>query len=1317
MCINIVLYLILFFSSVAYSCDYQLTNTTGTVIFPSYENNIECLWVFNLSGSVNSSSFRYLLITFHYFDTEFGHDELFIGETISDVSRYNSKLFRFSGSKLPDPCLISLRGDIQLRPIWMQFLSDHTTTGLGFTLDYAFLVNQSSSSVGKSAKLSINADIRENLKSSYSFPNGNLSSPNYPQNYSNNMICRWHFFHRHAFIRLNIAAFQTEYHYDTFTIYLGQNLNNRAMILYEWSGDEMDNKHLFIPNDNILLVFQTDKTNNASGFSLHYEIIVKENITMQINDNYGVIQSNNYPNFLRTNVEYTWIIHMNLFNEIQIELSDIHLDYEHDYLQVNTGGITYTLDTPRSYRFSAVNETKIILRTKHADDDYRYRGFNLTYQKWNTTAGKVDEWKDFPCGKKYSSANGTIEFQHQTLTSFDCLILIEVDDGQNILLRFDYLNWDNQENYIEIGLFHNPNEYRLFHLSDTLPGTWFIANDSQIWIRFYSSQFSLDVSLFRLFYTETIRWSTVTPKPYVQVLDDHRLFPYRLISLPTNSIYHNLTQAYIWHVEALDDECVQIRFESLQTIGNRRLCFQIKDSSQTRYVCNNEQLPFASHHIGSCILSVEPEFIWMLVEYNIQIDKYKKMLLSHYLTFNDDSLILTPSLASESYISIEWIISLNDSSGIIFDIENFDGKTPAELILPENENSTKSYSLDTISTRRFAHVLSSQLKSFRIVYTSWSLLQQKQKRLFRLNLYKISKGYFNFRDFYYISYQSNQSTSLWTIRGQYENSTFSAVMFSSNPNLILETTANTNLSSTTTSIPILNYHFNIRLAQQSNVQNSNFLVILYEQEKHKNISMNKTSSLIETNDFALYDIHLPSTSFNSIDFIIIQGDNGTSIRLFDLNTENNDYFLLNLSSIKFKQISSLIGLRFSIKSLHIQIELHSLTKTPIQLRYKGQLASIPTNTSHKTNNNLHNLQNTLLHCFIPNINLCDKNTSQTCTDSCASIFDQISSSSMNNTRKNHFWPYALRGSVTLIIENATMETFENRIYRNLRQSIAKAVRKFCLKFQSTCLSKDTEFIRADHVIVQSYEEESADHRLFVAIFIKDPYRQTIALTNDQFLLALKRYQQDIYQDIKHQIHLPSNVLEHTSVDPIWLFYPTNLHNQRMNRAVQKLKPEKDRLIISSPLQLATEEDEQISSTCYNETDTSQASTSAPTANLLPTKQLTNASCSHYFNSRPSYFHSTIESAIKQRFDTDNEPIPFIDDNLSIAHSRKSSACWSDRTSLSSRFSLVWKAHSRRSGSQNRSTISTSNDKRRKYNHRPSRYTFSAAQQSLPNDEL
>jgi len=66
----------------------------------------------------------------------------------------------------------------------------------------------------------------------------------------------------------------------------------------------------------------------------------------------------------------------------------------------------------------------------------------------------------------------------------------------------------------------------------------------------------------------------------------------------------------------------------------------------------------------------------------------------------------------------------------------------------------------------------------------------------------------------------------------------------------------------------------------------------------------------------------------------------------------------------------------------------------------------------------------------------------------------------------------------------------------------------------SCISN---FNRADHVIIQSYEEQLDDRRLYVAVFIKDPYRQDIALTNDQFLLALKRNQQQLYQDIKHYV--------------------------------------------------------------------------------------------------------------------------------------------------------------------------------------------------------
>lgn len=143
MLIGILFCLVCFFPSFVYLCFYELKTSSGTITLPAYDNNIECTWIWNLSALVdNRTPFRALLLTFRHFETEFGHDELWIGETIADVSRYNSKLARFSGWKLPDPCLIPLRSDILTRAIWMQFTSDQSTTGSGFVMDYTFLVNQ-----------------------------------------------------------------------------------------------------------------------------------------------------------------------------------------------------------------------------------------------------------------------------------------------------------------------------------------------------------------------------------------------------------------------------------------------------------------------------------------------------------------------------------------------------------------------------------------------------------------------------------------------------------------------------------------------------------------------------------------------------------------------------------------------------------------------------------------------------------------------------------------------------------------------------------------------------------------------------------------------------------------------------------------------------------------------------------------------------------------------------------------------------------------------------------------------------------------------
>jgi len=55
------------------------------------------------------------------------------------------------------------------------------------------------------------------------------------------------------------------------------------------------------------------------------------------------------------------------------------------------------------------------------------------------------------------------------------------------------------------------------------------------------------------------------------------------------------------------------------------------------------------------------------------------------INFKEDKMVITLPMTIEPFIHIEWLITVeNYSSIIIFDIENFDGNTQAELILPQS---------------------------------------------------------------------------------------------------------------------------------------------------------------------------------------------------------------------------------------------------------------------------------------------------------------------------------------------------------------------------------------------------------------------------------------------------------------------------------------------------------------------------------------------------------------------------------------------------------------------------------------------------------
>ena len=127
-------------------------------------------------------------------------------------------------------------------------------------------------------------------------------------------------------------------------------------------------------------------------------------------------------------MESTWNIHMNESNELEIDLIDVHLDRDDDYLQIITGrrtvsrmtairslrllpgGLIYSLNASMSYRFLTTNQTRLILRTKHGSDDYQYRGFNLTYRsRWRIEWESIDP-------SFFRTRNPPLDYRRRTFT-------------------------------------------------------------------------------------------------------------------------------------------------------------------------------------------------------------------------------------------------------------------------------------------------------------------------------------------------------------------------------------------------------------------------------------------------------------------------------------------------------------------------------------------------------------------------------------------------------------------------------------------------------------------------------------------------------------------------------------------------------------------------------------------------------------------------------------------------------------------------------------------------------------------------------------
>ncbi|CAF1534470.1 unnamed protein product, partial [Didymodactylos carnosus] len=215
---------------------------------------------------------------------------------------------------------------------------------------------------------------------------------------------------------------------------------------------------------------------------LEYEIITKEmNCSSDdITKSQGHIQSVNYPQSLRTNLDCTWNLFLpSSYIAIEIEFHDLHLANGKDYLIVHSGdSLTPYTGEMKALKilFYSFNIT-LNLITRHSTDDYR--GFNLSYRgilineenihEQTSTAELIVKHQQLSCGKRYSSSiNGTILTSGYPIYDYpvniDCTWIVDVFDGQNVLLRFDDFDIDSEEDIVQIGLLNDVTKYQLFSI-------------------------------------------------------------------------------------------------------------------------------------------------------------------------------------------------------------------------------------------------------------------------------------------------------------------------------------------------------------------------------------------------------------------------------------------------------------------------------------------------------------------------------------------------------------------------------------------------------------------------------------------------------------------------------------------------------------------------------------------------------------------------------------------------------------------------------------------------------------------------------------
>ncbi|XP_023188305.1 CUB and sushi domain-containing protein 1 isoform X4 [Xiphophorus maculatus] len=280
------------------TCGSNLRGPRGVITSPNYpvqyENNAHCVWVITAMDSE-----KVIKLSFDEFDLERGYDTLTVGDggKIGDTRRV---LYVLTGTSVPD-LIVSLSNQM-----WLHLQSDDTIGSAGFKAIYeeinrggcgdpgvpafgrrsgdrfqhgdvlTFFCQSAFELVGEKAITCQHNNQWSGNKPSCVFscffnftaPSGTVLSPNYPEEYGNNLNCVWLIISEPGSrIHLFFSDFDLEPQFDWLVV-KDEGLSE-ATTFGTFSGKDVPSQ--IASNGHIMrLEFQSDHSNTGKGFNISY---------------------------------------------------------------------------------------------------------------------------------------------------------------------------------------------------------------------------------------------------------------------------------------------------------------------------------------------------------------------------------------------------------------------------------------------------------------------------------------------------------------------------------------------------------------------------------------------------------------------------------------------------------------------------------------------------------------------------------------------------------------------------------------------------------------------------------------------------------------------------------------------------------------------------------------------------------------------------------------------------------------------------------------------------------------------------------------